>query len=81
MTLREYLENEKNADIQRVTLYDDTDVTDRCTDNRYEELTKRYFDIMEALADVIGSPEEKRYLQKDAELIAQKLKELENVEV
>ena len=38
MTLREYLENEENADIQRVTLYDDTDVTDRCTDNEYMDM-------------------------------------------
>ena len=45
--------------------------------DKYEALAERYCDIMEALSDAIGSPEEKGQLQREAEAIEWELKDLE----
>ena len=45
--------------------------------DKYEALTERYWNIMEALSDAIGSPEEKRQLQREADETEWELKVLE----
>ncbi len=45
--------------------------------DKYEALAERYCDIMEALSDAIGSPEEKGQLQREAESIYWELKDLQ----